>query len=47
MRSVSADSPRRRAVGRELKNLVSVQDADLVLEAYHGELMSNYTRWCR
>ena len=38
---------RSRAVGRELKNLVSLPDAGMVLEAFHGELLSNYTRWCR
>lgn len=35
-----------RAVGHELDNLVSVGDAAAVLEAFRGELLSNYTRWC-
>ncbi|CBJ30457.1 1,3-beta-glucan synthase, family GT48 [Ectocarpus siliculosus] len=35
-----------RAVGHELENQVTLQDAGLVLEAFRGELLSNYTRWC-
>eukprot|EP00903_Cladosiphon_okamuranus_P007590 g7363.t1 len=35
-----------RAVGNELENQVTQEDAGYVLEAFHGELLSNYTRWC-
>lgn len=38
--------PTHRALGRQIDNVVSDEDSPGVLEAFRGELLSNYTRWC-